>query len=535
MTGYDFHTYYLWVKELRKVYTTKAKIINVDADEPWYYELCGNVACLKCVDLGKVVGDTCNKCSAPIGSILTRFRIRILVADHYGQTYFTLVESSAPYFVNKSATKLKKETDELTDEQVQNFTLAEILKLLVDNYSSLRNFDCMPIPDESIIADVGNMLILEETSYNLDEMCAEHSKLYPFLTGDQRTVYDKIMYAADKGVGGVFFLYGYGGTGKTFIWRTLCSALRGRGDIFLPVASSGIASLLLPKGRTAHSRFGIPLLVDEKSYCNKIKLGTEMTELLKKMKLIIWDEAPMTHRYCFEALDRSLKDVMRLPDGEPSPKPFGGWLYVGSSPYDANEIKKFADWILHIGDGVVGNEIEGEARVSLSDDILIRGADDPISAIVEKAILAPTNDIVEKINDHVMSKMSGEVVEYLSSNSICKTERDMTDKEDVFSPEFLNTIKCSGLLNHVIMLKVGCLVMLLMNIDQTRGLCNGTRIVVTKLGKQVIEASPISGKEKGQNVLICSMIMSPSDFTKFPIRFLKETVSTVCMLRYDYK
>ncbi|KAL6530130.1 hypothetical protein OROMI_028775 [Orobanche minor] len=194
-------------------------------------------------------------------------------------------------------------------------------------------------------------------------------------------------------------------------------------------------------------------------------------------------------------------------------------MSVGSSPYDADEIKKFADWILHIGDGVVGNEIEGEARVSLSDDILIRGADDPISVIVEKAILAPTNDIVEKINDHVMSKMSGEVVEYLSSDSICKTERDMADNEDVFSPEFLNTIKCSGLPNHVIRLKVGCLVMLLRNIDQVRGLCNGTRIVVTKLGKQVIEASPISGKEKGHNVLICSMIMSPSNFTKFPIRF----------------
>ncbi|KAL6502427.1 hypothetical protein OROHE_024432 [Orobanche hederae] len=137
----------------------------------------------------------------------------------------------------------------------------------------------------------------------------------------------------------------------------------------------------------------------------------------------------------------------------------------------------------------------------------------------DRAILAPTNDIVEKTNDHVMSKMSGEVVEYLSSDSICKTERDMADNEDVFSPEFLNTIKCSGLPNHVIWLKVGCLVMLLRNIDQARGLCNGTRMVVTKLGKQVIEASPISGKGKGQNVLICRMIMSPSDFTKFPIRF----------------
>ncbi|KAL6567926.1 hypothetical protein OROGR_001594 [Orobanche gracilis] len=180
--------------------------------------------------------------------------------------------------------------------------------------------------------------------------------------------------------------------------------LKGKGDIVLPVASSGIASLLLLKGRTAHSRFGIPLLVDEKSYCNKINLGTEMTELLNT-KLIIWDEVSMTHIYCFEALDRSLEDVMRSLNGESSPKPFGGLVVVlggdfreilhvvskgsrhnivhdaissshicvGVSPFDADEIKKFADWILQIRDGVSGDGIDGEARVDLSDDILICG------------------------------------------------------------------------------------------------------------------------------------------------------------------
>ncbi|KAL6515709.1 hypothetical protein OROHE_018399 [Orobanche hederae] len=100
------------VDNKKRVEFTKAKIIHVDVDEFWYYELCADIACFKRVGLGKVVGDTCTKCSAPIGSILTRFRIRILVVDHFGQTYFTLVESSVPYFVNKSATQLKKETDE---------------------------------------------------------------------------------------------------------------------------------------------------------------------------------------------------------------------------------------------------------------------------------------------------------------------------------------------------------------------------------------------------------------------------------------
>ena len=85
------------------------------------------------------------------------------------------------------------------------------------------------------------------------------------------------MDAVDSGSGGVFFVYGYGGTGKTFLWNTLCSALRDRRDIVLPVASSGIASLLLPGGCTAHSRFSISLNVDETTTCSRITPGSDLT------------------------------------------------------------------------------------------------------------------------------------------------------------------------------------------------------------------------------------------------------------------
>jgi hypothetical protein len=63
--------------------------------------------------------------------------------------------------------------------------------------------------------------------------------------------------------------------------------------------------LLLPGGRTAHSRFKIPLQIDDESICD-IKKGTILAELIEQTSLIIWDEALMTHRKCFEALDRSL-------------------------------------------------------------------------------------------------------------------------------------------------------------------------------------------------------------------------------------
>lgn len=67
--------------------------------------------------------------------------------------------------------------------------------------------------------------------------------------------------------------------------------------------------MLLQRGRTTHSKFKIPAPSHEKSIWN-IEQGSELAELLKFTQLIIWDEAPMTCRFCFETLDKSLKDIM---------------------------------------------------------------------------------------------------------------------------------------------------------------------------------------------------------------------------------
>jgi len=66
---------------------------------------------------------------------------------------------------------------------------------------------------------------------------------------------------------------------------------------------------LLPRERTTHSKFKIPVTTFENSTCN-IEGGSELAHLLKYTKLIIWDEAPMAHWFCFEALDRTLKDIL---------------------------------------------------------------------------------------------------------------------------------------------------------------------------------------------------------------------------------
>ena len=82
-------------------------------------------------------------------------------------------------------------------------------------------------------------------------------------------------------MGKQIFVEGHGGTGKTFLWKAITTKLRSEGRIVLAVASCGIAALLLQGGRTAHSRFHIPLNITDETTC-EIKQGSHLAELLKK-------------------------------------------------------------------------------------------------------------------------------------------------------------------------------------------------------------------------------------------------------------
>jgi hypothetical protein len=125
--------------------------------------------------------------------------------------------------------------------------------------------------------------------------------------------FDAIVETVLANKAGFFFVSGYGGTGKTFLWNTIITYLWGHRKIVLSVASSGVASLPLTGGRTTHSRFKIPCdeLVEGTTW--NIKCGTMLCELIQAASLIIWDEALMTHRMTFEALDKTLHDIVLIP------------------------------------------------------------------------------------------------------------------------------------------------------------------------------------------------------------------------------
>ncbi|XP_024006483.1 uncharacterized protein LOC112082992 [Eutrema salsugineum] len=150
----------------------------------------------------------------------------------------------------------------------------------------------MPVPDDIGKYKKSNHLIRDEKSYDRAKLANDHVKLFSTITNEQKDIYNEIMDAVTRGIGGMFFVYRYGGTGKTYLWRLLGAALRSQGKIVLNVASSGIAALLLEGGRTAHSRFGIPIVVNEYTFCN-VSSGSHQAELIEAANLIIWDEVEL--------------------------------------------------------------------------------------------------------------------------------------------------------------------------------------------------------------------------------------------------
>ncbi|KAJ9553599.1 hypothetical protein OSB04_017644 [Centaurea solstitialis] len=200
----------------------------------------------------------------------------------------------------------------LRDAELQGYKLYELEIILTNCGKSLNQFG-LPAPPQGLLHQLANRFVMEERNYNRQALMREKNESVPKLNNEQRKIYDLIMNANIRNTQELIFVYGHGGTGKTFLWNTIISSLRCEGKIVLAVASSGIASLLLPSGRTAHSRFKLPLELTEQSLC-RITKNTQLSKLLADTHLIIWDEAPMNDRRCFEALDRSLRDILDAPD-----------------------------------------------------------------------------------------------------------------------------------------------------------------------------------------------------------------------------
>ncbi|KAM0861062.1 hypothetical protein ACQ4PT_046137 [Festuca glaucescens] len=479
-------------------------------------------------------------------------------------------------------------------DELRNMLLDELAAVFAKNGGNILD-NALPLKTVYANDSIVNNMVSDELSQDCEMLIKTAETMQQQLNEDQKVAFKSIVDKVRDGKPGLFFVSGQGGTGKTFLWNALVAYLRGYKRIVLIVASSGVASLLLPGGRTAHSRFKIPIDLENDGVCD-IRRGTMLCSLIEVASLIIWDEVLMTHRKCFEALDRSLRDVLSADDPLLADEPFGGkvvvlggdlrqilpvieggtrsqvvdaaitnsplWGHITVLPLTTNqrlavqtadafvqaEAAAFAEWVLSIGDGtipaVARQGESGPTWITIPDEHLVHTEGDKITAIVEsvyvdfftryfdpnylkeRAILTPTNDIAEDVNKHVLSMVPGEEREYLSCDST-RNAADGIRNIDIFYPvEVLNTVKVNNFPYHKLVLKRGVPIMLLRNISQGTGLCNGTRLIVTRLAEKVIEAIVMAGSNIGDVVYIPRICLTTKDpkwpFTlhrrQFPIR-----------------
>jgi ATP-dependent DNA helicase PIF1 len=115
----------------------------------------------------------------------------------------------------------------------------------------------------------------------------------------------------------------------------------------------------------------------------------------------------------------------------------------------------------------------------------------------ERAILAPLNSDVRAINKMILSKCKGHIEAFLSYDEELDTDGEIVHDLPV---EIRHDINRSSLPLHHLQLKKGSVVMCLRNMS--RKVCNGTKLIVEKLNKHIIDCKIMTGPGKNESISI---------------------------------
>lgn len=391
---------------------------------------------------------------------------------------------------------------------------------------------------------------------------------------NQRSVFQQIMQTVESEivVGGtahihmnnnLFFLDGPGGTGKTFLFNALLQAVRRSNLIALSVAVSGTASLLLKGGRTAHSRFSIPLKTHQESMCH-LKPRSNNAKLIALSTIIVWDEASMISRDILETVDRSLRDIMKGYDIRLDKVPFGGKLIVFGGDFRqvlpvvpkgskddiiqacmitsslwrhiiklrlttnmrvqqaqsqdnlelAQTLEDFAHFLLSVGNGSFPVHPQTPNSIRLPDQMLLAGhavhdlCHHVYNDFRNEVDVAPASLVSKAVltpTNAFVAEVNNFMLQKFPGEYVDYISIDTAPSEDDalnLPPEFMNSLECGSLPPHKLRLKIGSPVMMLRNLAPMQGVCNGTRLICRAFLAHTIQAEVATGPYKGNTVLI---------------------------------
>ncbi|XP_057339407.1 uncharacterized protein LOC130676918 [Microplitis mediator] len=344
------------------------------------------------------------------------------------------------------------------------------------------------------------------------------------------------------------YIDGPGGSGKTFVYTTLCQILKNKNKNVCTMAYTGIAATLLPNGKTVHKTFGlpVPMFSDSSSH---IKPNSVQGEYLKNVDVFVWDEAPMSPRHALEIIDRTLRHIMN------NDIPFGGkmmilggdfrqllpvqpnatrtetvnmsikysalWIHFQKFSLTQNmralpEEIEFVQFLLNVGDGSLNNlndelNLPDMCSTSKNNDIvdnvygnIIRGK--RYTELTKTVILSARNVDVDAINREVVALLDSSTEKIYAA--VDSTENcDNGNMDDAILPEYLNTLNPPNFPPYELHLRQYAIVMLIRNINLSEGLCNGTRLIVEDLGVFVLRCKILTGDKAGDIVFINRMTL----------------------------
>ena len=373
------------------------------------------------------------------------------------------------------------------------------------------------------------------------------------LNPEQRAAADAIIQELERGEregeARIFYIDGPGGTGKTALLNFIIYFAISRGFTVASSAWTGCAKELLHNGRTIHNLFKLPVPILETSSCN-IRPDSPHAHYLRSLDLNIMDEASMIDVYASDAIDRMLRDITRRPQ-----VPFGGklivfggdfrqvlpvvphagpaeilehcikrsplWQHVRLYPLTTNmralqDERNFAEWLLQVGNGSLRSTVDDdENTIDIPEQSVCNGdiideifpdLNDP--HVYDSVILTPKNEATHPINEAIVQRLDGDQVKYISTDqAVCETEEEAYN----YPIEFLHSITPSGMPPHILKLKPAASLIMLRSLDNSKGLCNGTRLKILQLHPNLIHAQVLSGSKIGTTLFIPRIKLAPSD------------------------
>ncbi|KAJ7526052.1 hypothetical protein O6H91_17G079600 [Diphasiastrum complanatum] len=168
---------------------------------------------------------------------------------------------------------------------------------------------------------------------------------------------------------------------------------------------------------------------------------------------------------------------------------------MGVEGGNKDEQLRFADYLLSVGDGREPTFMHRDLDlISLPEGICLRMRDvhelisftfldvarqfRDVEFLRSHAILTPLNKDLDEINARVVEQLLGDVYTFYSANSVVECEGS-----NVHPIEYLNSLQASGCPPHKLVLKTGMIVILLRSIASHKGLYNGTRLIIFRLGR----------------------------------------------------